>query len=34
VRLFNSASNAIETYTWEQIVDSCTKTPFGLVVPR
>lgn len=34
VKLYNPASNSIETYAWEQIVSSCTRNPFGLAVAR
>lgn len=34
VRLYNPASNSVETYTWEQIAASITRSPFGIAVPR
>jgi hypothetical protein len=34
VKLYNPASNSVETYTWEQIAESCTRNPYGLAVPR
>lgn len=34
VKIYNPASNSIETYQWEDFLASTTKNPFGLVVPR
>lgn len=34
VALYNSASNSVETYTWEQVVTSVTRSPSGIAVPR
>jgi hypothetical protein len=34
VRLYNPASNSVETYTWEQVVTSVTRSPLGIAVPR
>lgn len=34
VKLYNPASNSVETYTWEQVVESCSRNPYGLAVAR
>ena len=34
VQLYNPASNSVETYTWEQVVTSVTRSPYGIAVPR
>jgi len=34
VSLLNPASNSIETYSWDEVVSSVGKIPYGIVIPR